>query len=137
MTPSSQWVLQTQALSTSLRTVRRLGNNSVKEGSTSNNVEGRILYSELSESICFLFNGSSSVTLQELGMSSATGNWKAENPFAPQAELWALLLFGDFSDPRHGSDQPSLGVTVPVQITANPSSTLLIPKERSDACIHF
>lgn len=85
-------VTQTQALSTSLRTVRRLGNNSVKEGSTSNNVEGRILYFDLSESICFPFNGNNTVTLQELGMSSATGNWKAENPVAPRAEVWALVV---------------------------------------------
>lgn len=67
-------VTQTQALSTSLRTVRRLGYNSVKEGSKSNNVKGRILCFSLNESICFLFNGNSTVTLQELEMSSATGN---------------------------------------------------------------
>lgn len=67
-------VTQTQALSTSLRTVRRLQYNSVKWGSTSNNVKGRILCFSLSESICFLFNGNSTVSLKELEMSSATGN---------------------------------------------------------------
>lgn len=67
-------VTQTQALSTSLRTVRRLQYNSVKRSSTSNNVKGRILCFSLSESICFLFNGNSTVSLKELEMSSATGN---------------------------------------------------------------
>lgn len=108
-------VTQTQALSTSLRTVRRLGYNSVKEGSTSNNVKGRILYFNLSESICFLFNGNSTVTLQELEMSSATGNWKAEILLLLGLRFVPRCCNGEFSDPRHGSDEPCLGVTVPMQ----------------------
>lgn len=93
----------TQASSTSLRTVRRLGDNSVKEGSTSNNVKGRILCFSLSESICFLFDGNSTVTLEGLGMSSAAGNWKQKSACSPGRGLCVAVVMV-ISVRRDGSD---------------------------------